>query len=250
MKFEQENPRIVAIVEARMTSSRLPGKHLLKANGKPMIQHLIERLQSISIIEEIVVATTMNDADDILVEYVRGIGASVYRGSEYDVMGRVLEAGELFNADVICEVTGDCPVIDPQLIEHLIRTFLVNDVEYASNGRHGLPDGMGAQVFMWEALRKSAEMTQEPLHREHVTLHMKQNPDLFRALYLVAPKQISWPELGLTLDEFDDYLLLKKIIEFYVDTDGRFSCEDVINLLKINRNWLKINQHVFRKGDS
>ena len=113
----EDSTRIVAIVEARMSSSRLPGKHLLNANGKPMIQHLIERLKTISLIDEIVVATTTKATDDKLVDFVSTIGAKVFRGSENDVMGRVVEAGRTFDAEVVCEVTGDCPIIDPELIE-------------------------------------------------------------------------------------------------------------------------------------
>jgi spore coat polysaccharide biosynthesis protein SpsF len=243
-------PRIVAIVEARMTSSRLPGKHLLTANGKPMLQHLIERLKTVSLIDEVVVATTTNVADDELVDFVGRVGARVFRGSELDVMGRVVEAGRAFSADVICEVTGDCPVIDPELVGQAIQTFLVNDAVYTSNGRFGLPDGMGCQVFCWSSLEQSAKMTQDPLDREHVTLHIRHHPELFRPIYLVAPHSIYWPELGLTLDERDDYVLLKKIIEHFGKTDNHFTCAQVIQLLRANPDWLKINQHVQRKGDA
>lgn len=233
-----------------MTSSRLPGKHLLTANGKPMLQHLIERLKTIPSIDEVVVATTTNVADDRLADFVGTIGAKVFRGSELDVMGRVVEAGRAFSADVICEVTGDCPVIDPELIEQLIQTFLVNDAVYACNGQHGLPDGMGSQVFCWSSLAQSAEMTLDPLDREHVTLHIRHHPELFPPIYLAAPQSIYWPELGLTLDERDDYLLLKKIIEHFGEKDDHFSCAKVVRLLRSNPDWLDINQHVKRKGDA
>jgi spore coat polysaccharide biosynthesis protein SpsF len=243
-------PRIIAIIEARMTSSRLPGKHLLPAGGKPMLQHLIERLKTIELIDQVVVATTTNDADDHLAEFVSSIGAGVFRGSEADVMERVVEAGRAFAADVICEVTGDCPIIDPELVEQLIRTFLVNEAVYASNGRHGLPDGMGSQVFSLKSLEQSAAMTHEPLDREHVTLHIKHHPELFPPMYLAASRATDWPELGLTLDERDDYLLLRKIIEHFGEKGGHFNCAQVVQLLRENPDWLEINRHVARKGDS
>lgn len=249
MKFVTP-PRIVAIVEARMTSSRLPGKHLMTANGKPMLQHLLERLKSVALIDEVVVAATENHADDVMVDFVKSIGCGVFRGSEDDVMGRVLGAGKAFAADVICEVTGDCPIIDPELVEQLIQTFLVNDAVYAGNGRYGLPDGMGAQVFCWETLRESAAMTQDPLDHEHVTLHIRRNPELFPPVYIAAPRSISWTELGLTLDEHDDYLLLKKIIEHFGASQTIFSCKEVVDLLRENPHWLEINHHVQRKGDA
>ena len=241
-------PNIVAIIEARMTSSRLPGKHLLLANGKPMLQHLVGRLKRVPLINKIVLATTTNATDDVLVNFADSVGVSVYRGSELDVMGRVVEAGEAFSADVVCEVTGDCPIIDPELVEQVIQTLLKNSAVYANNGSNGLPDGMGSQVFYWSALKQSSEMAKELLDREHVTLHIKRHPELFPTIYLVAPRSLCWPELGLTLDERDDYILLKRIIEYFGEANSYFSCAQVIQLLHEKPDWLDINKHVKRKG--
>lgn len=241
---------VVAIVEARMTSSRLPGKHLLLANGKPMLQHLVDRLKKVSLINKIVIATTLQKADDALVDFAKSVGVEFYRGNELDVMGRVVEAGEAFNADLVCEVTGDCPIIDPELVEQLIQAFIESSAVYANNAQHGLPDGMAAQVFSWSALRRSAEMTQDPLDREHVTLHIKRHPEIFPALIVSTPKSYSWPGLGLTLDERDDYILLKKIIEHFGDSNPIFSCIQVIKLLKDNPSLIAINGHVKRKGNT
>lgn len=242
--------KVVAIVEARMRSSRLPGKHLLLANGRPMLQHLIDRLKTVSSIDVIVIATTINDDDDVIADLAGSLGVEIYRGSELDVMGRVLEAAEVFGADVVCEVTGDCPIIDPELIEQAIQTYLKNNAVYVNNGRGGLPDGMGAQVFSYSALKQSAEMTKAPLDREHVTLHIRNNPVLFPAVYLVAPGSLNWPELGLTLDEESDYQFLMKIIETLAPTSPFFSCHEVINFLRGSPNLLEINKTVVRKGDS
>jgi spore coat polysaccharide biosynthesis protein SpsF len=243
-------PNIVAIIEARMTSSRLPGKHMLPANGKPMLQHLVERLKRVALIDNIVIATTTNAADDVLVEFSKSVGVDVYRGSELDVMGRVVEAGEAYSADVICEVTGDCPVIDPELVEQVIRTFLENKAVYVNNGKHGLPGGMSAQVFYWSALKQSFGMTQKLLDREHVTLHIKRHPELFPAIYLVAPESVRRPDIDLTLDEWDDYVLLKRIIEHFGNTNPYFSCKQVLQLLHEKPDWCDINKHVIRKGES
>ncbi len=242
--------KVVAIIEARMGSTRLPGKHLLKANGKPMLQHLIERLQQVSVIDEIVIATTNNKKDDLLVSFASEVSVGVYRGNENDVMGRVVEAGEAFSADVICEITGDCPIIDPEIVEQVIQTFLVNNAVYVNNGKHGgLPGGMNVQVFYLETLKHSAELTQDPKDREHVTLHIKRNSELFPPIYLVAEAKLRWPELELTLDEGDDYELLKRIVEFFGDENPFFSCYDIIQLLQKKTDWIQINQHVNRKGE-
>ena len=234
-----------------MTSSRLPGKHLLLANGKPMLEHLVNRLKRVQTIDKIVIATTTNSPDDDLVKFANSVNVDFYRGSELDVMGRVVEAGNAFAADVICEVTGDCPIIDSGLVAHAVQTFLTNEVDYVNyGGRSGLPDGMGCQVFRWAALKKSAEMTWDPLDREHVTLHLKRHPELFPAIYMTAPTTLCWPELCVTLDELDDYRLLKQIIEYFGDSDPYFSCAQVIRLLKEKLDWVGVNQHVKRKGDT
>jgi len=241
---------IIAVVEARMTSSRLPGKHLLQANGKPMLQHLVDRLKRVSLLNDIVIATTTNSADDELVNFAKSNNIAFYRGSELDVMGRVVEAGKYFGADVICEVTGDCPIIDPSLVEHAVQTFVANDAVYVNYGVcAGLPDGMGCQVFLWNALNESAKMTRDSLDREHVTLHIKNHPESFRSIYMVAPSSLYRPNLSVTLDESSDYILIKKIIENFGDANPFFSCDQVISILEENSDWVKINQHVQRKGE-
>ena len=239
---------VVAIIEARMTSSRLPGKHLLTAAGKPMLEHLVERLKQVSLIREIVIATPNNEADNVLIQLADRLGVGHYQGSEENVMERVIEAGQKYDADIICEVTGDCPIIDPELVQQLISTFMLNPVVYASNGVDGLPDGMGAQVFYQSTLEESYQMTKDLLDLEHVTLHITNNRAIFPALYLAAPSSLYWPELGLTLDEEADYQLLKKIIESFEETIKTFRCADVVSLLRKNPEWLNINAHVVRKG--
>ena len=243
--------KVGAIVEARMTSSRLPGKHLLPVLGEPIIGHLINRLRSIPLIDEVIVAMTVRPEDDALENFVKKVGASVFRGDEDDVMGRVLSSARNSKIDVICEVTGDCPIIDVGLTEQVIKTYLSNEADYINNGKFGgLPDGMSCQVFSTETLAQSESMTKEPLDREHVTLHIKRNPELFRAIYLVAEKSIQWPELAVTLDERSDYELIKRIIEFFGKDKPLFSCSEVIQLLHKYPDWMQINKHVKRKGDT
>ena len=240
---------IVAIIEARMNSSRLPGKHMLQANGKPMIQHLIERLQSVSVIDEIVLATTCNPSDDILIDVADKTSVGAFRGSEDDVLGRVVAAAEDFGADVIVGITGDCPVIDPLLVEQAILMFGHNSCSYLSNCFvPGLPGGMNTQVYSLLSLKMSAEMTNDPLDHEHVTSHMVRNPELFPPIYIVPPPDLHWPELVLELDEEVDYQFLKKIIEYFGDQDPLFSCREIINLLKAHPEWLDINRNTRRKS--
>ena len=230
-----------------MTSSRLPGKVMLPANGKPMLEHLVSRLKQVKSIQEIVLATTINQTDDCLVKFAQQQGIAWFRGSEEDVMLRVIGAAESVDADIVVEVTGDCPVIDPLLIEQSIQMFLCNSCDYVVNGHiRSYPAGMGVQIFSLETLKRSAEMTNDPLDHEHVTLHIRNHPELFSHVYLIAPPDLFWPELGLVLDEQKDYELLKKIIEYFGDANPYFSCREVIELLKSKPEWVAINKDVRR----
>ena len=243
--------KIIATIEARMTSSRLPGKVLLEAAGKPMLEHLVKRLQAVPSLNGIVLATTINKTDDQLEDLSKILDIDCYRGSENDVMNRVIGAGEFFCADVIVEITGDCPIIDPQIVEQVIRIFIANQYEYVGNAHvRSYPDGMDTQVFRLNTLKRSAAMTDDELDHEHVTLYIRNHPESFSQLHVVSPPETHWPELGLTLDESQDYELLKKIIEHFNSTNPLFSCRDVIKLLKQRPDWVAINKEVIRKGDS
>ena len=119
--------KIVAIIEARMTSSRLPGKVMMTVLGKPMLYYLVERLKRVPSIDEIVLATTLNKADDKLIEFAISENISYFRGSEDDVMFRVVEAADSVGADIVVEITGDCPIIDPQIVEQTILMYMANN---------------------------------------------------------------------------------------------------------------------------
>lgn len=202
-------------------------------------------------IDTIVLATTTNHADDVMVDYASDIGIQVFRGDEDDVMGRVVDAGKSVNADVIVEITGDCPIIDPEIIEQAIRVYRENTYEYIGNQHiRSYPDGMDVQVFALDTLVRSEAMTSDPLDREHVTLHIRNNPEIFSHLHLVAPPEQHWPELGLTLDEQRDFDLLRAVIEHFHDTNPIFSCLDVVRYLRANPNLVAINKDVSRKGDT
>ena len=234
-----------------MTSSRLPGKVLLPAAGKPMLAHLVRRLQAVASIDGMVVATTTNPTDDVLETFAKNRDLAFFRGSEEDVMQRVIGAAESVGADVVVEITGDCPVIDPEIVEQVVRMFGVNQADYVSNSHiRSYPDGMDVQVFSLDALKRSAAMTDDVLDHEHVTLHLRNNPQIFSQLHLVAPPALDWPQLGLTLDEPRDYELLKKIIEYFEPVNPLFGCGDVIELLKSKPDWVAVNQAVLRKGDT
>jgi spore coat polysaccharide biosynthesis protein SpsF len=243
--------KIVATIEARMSSSRLPGKILLPAIGRPMLWRLVRRLRAVPSLHDIVLATTENRADDVLAAFARECEIRCFRGSEVDVMGRVLSAATSVGADVVVETTGDNPIIDPDIVETVVRTFITSDAEYVSNTQiKSYPDGMDVQVFWLATLARSARMTDAPLDREHVTLHIRKHPELFRSLDVVAPPDLHWPELSLTLDESGDYELIRRVIESLEPENPLFKCVDVIRLVRRNPSWLELNRSIVRKGDS
>ncbi|MFH2135419.1 MAG: glycosyltransferase family protein [Pseudomonadota bacterium] len=243
--------KIIATIEARMTSSRLPGKVLMQAAGKPMLEHLVERLRAVPSLDGVVLATTVNATDDELEDFSKKVGIVCYRGSEQDVMARVIGAAETAGADIVVEITGDCPIIDPQIVEQTIAMFKAHQADYVSNAHiRSYPDGMDVQVFHLSTLKRSMSMTEDMLDHEHVTLHIRNHPEIFSHVHLVAPPEIHWPELGLTLDEPKDFELIKKVIEHFEPTNPLFSCLDVVRLLRNKPEWVSINQAVVRKGNT
>ena len=238
-----------AIIDARMNSSRLPGKILYKANNKPFLWHLIRRLKKVKQINQIILATTKNPIDNILVKEAKKNKIKFYRGEEENVKKRVLDAAKKFNVKNIVGITSDCPIIDINLISQVIDTFKINNVEFVSNcDFRSYPDGMDVAVYKIQALQKSYKLTKSKYYREHVTLFMKHNKKIFKQINIVAPSNIFLPNLGLTLDEYKDYILLKKVIEYFFKRKNfYFTCDEVVKLLKIKKNWSRINSAVSRK---
>jgi spore coat polysaccharide biosynthesis protein SpsF len=166
-------------------------------------------------------------------------------------MSRVLEAAQKANADVIVEITGDCPIIDIEIISDVIRQFLEGSYDYVSNSNiRSFPDGMDVQVFSIKTLVDSFNSTAMALHREHVTLHIRQNPEKYRILDIAAQEEFEIPELGLTLDTSEDYALLEKIITHLEPNNRFFGLREILSLLDAFPEMKELNQHVRRKGDT
>jgi spore coat polysaccharide biosynthesis protein SpsF len=240
--------KFAAIIEARMTSTRLPGKILYKAGGKSFLWYLVQRLRKIDDIEKIIIATTTNKTDDVLIKFAKKNNVSYFRGSELNVKKRVLDAAKKFKVKNIVGITSDCPIIDHNLIIQVIDTFKFNKVEFVSNSDfRSFPDGMDVSVYKRKALEKSYVSTKSKFYREHVTQYLKHNKKKFKQINIVAPKNLNWPSLGLTLDVYNDYVLLKKIIEHFKKKKNIFfGCHEVIELLQKKKKWLKINSKVNR----
>jgi spore coat polysaccharide biosynthesis protein SpsF len=237
--------KIIATIEARMTSSRLPGKVLLPAQGKPVLARMVERLKLVSSLDGIVVATTINATDDPIEALAAELGIGCWRGSEDDVLKRVLDAAHAFGADVIVELTGDCPLIDPAIVEQCIQAYMAAGVDYLSNVmERTYPIGMDTQVFATSILDDVARRTNDPTDHEHVSLYIYRHPELYSLKNVAAPADLFDPELRLTLDTKQDYELIDTVFAALLPKGPDFTLADILALLRSTPHLRKINDHV------
>ena len=236
--------KIVASIEARMTSSRLPGKVLMQAiNKMSMLEFMIQRVKKSQLIDQIIVATTINSTDNPIITMCQKLSINWYRGSEDDVLLRVLNAHKSVNSQIIVELTGDCPLIDPEIIDKIIDIYLNNNFDYVSNSHiRSFPVGVDTQVFSVDILKEISSKTKDPYDRENVSSYIYRS-DEYSLKAVIADKELFWPELRITLDDKGDYYLIKKIIEhFYPKRKFEFSLKDIVNYLKKNMQLLEINK--------
>ena len=186
-----ENPashKIAAIIECRMRSIRLPGKVMLKSYGKPMLEHMVERLSCVKKIDALTFATTENESDDCIEELAQSLNITCYRGSEEDVLRRDLLAAQSLQADIIVEVTGDCPLIDPEIVSQTLDLYLINPCDFVSNDLPpSFPMGMDVEIFSTRLLQIADREGKLPEDREHVSWFFVRSPERFRLLTLPAP---------------------------------------------------------------
>ena len=238
-------PRIVATIEARMASTRLPGKVLKHAVGKPMLELMVERLRRVPSLDGIVIATTVNPPDEPIVALAERLGVGWHRGSEMDVTARLLGAAAEHAIDVIVETTGDCPLIDPQVVDDCIRAYLESGVDYVSNVlERTYPIGMDTQVFATRVLEDVDRRTHEPFDREHGAVFICRNPDLYTVKNVPAPPQFTDPTLRLTLDTIEDYRLITAVFDALYPGDPAFGLADIMALLGRRPELRALNDHV------
>lgn len=227
--------KTVATIEARMTSSRLPGKVLMESCGKPMLQLMIERIRRSKTLNDIVVATTVNHEDDRIVKLCEEIGCKFYRGSEDDVLERVMRAAQSAEATTIVETTGDCPFIDWRHIDYLVTLYNDGDYDFvANNTKKSFPKGFDIRIFSTKMLEDLNRESNNPLDHEHVSIHFPEHEDKFKCFNWFAIGKENRPELEVTLDEIGDYKLINGIFEGLYKNNKDFSCGDVIDFIDHN----------------
>jgi spore coat polysaccharide biosynthesis protein SpsF len=248
MGYPGKKEKIVATIEARMTSSRLPGKVLLPLAGKPALELMIERLKHSKYLDGICVATTTNKEDDVIVELAKKLDVSFFRGSEDDVLGRVLGAAGDMRADLIVELTGDCPFADPELVDRGIEEFFMHDVDYASNTIPlSYPEGFDVQVFPTSVLADVDRLTDAPIDRVHVSFYIYTHPEKYRCHGWVADADSQGAAFRMTLDERDDYRALNMVAEALLPQTLNFSAREVVQYLRAHPEVAAQNAHVRQK---
>ena len=239
---------IVAIVQARMGSTRLPGKILLDIEGKPMLWHVVNRLSYSKLINEIVIATTNDKKDDETANFCKDNRSYCYRGNQEDVLDRYYQAAKIHSADIVIRITSDCPLIDPAITDEVASYYLDNqeNVDYVSNTiKRTYPRGMGTEVISFKALEKCWQEAKKKHQREHVTPYIYEHPEIFNLSNIENKRDLS--DLRLTVDEEKDLELIRKIYAKLYKESDIFFMEDIIKLFENNPYLRGINREVKQK---
>lgn len=224
--------RTVAIIQARMASTRLPGKILLDLAGRPLLERVVLRAKKARQVDMVVVATTESPGDDKTVEECRRMGVASFRGSEVDVLDRFYRAAGAFDAGAIVRLTADCPLLDPQVIDRVVGIFHSGDFDYVSNTLEPTyPDGLDTEVFSRAALEQAWREAALSSEREHVTPYIWKHPELFRLANVRNDPDLH--EMRWTVDEPEDLELARRIYENF-DAESVFAMQDIVALLQRN----------------
>ncbi|MGH2582222.1 MAG: cytidylyltransferase domain-containing protein [Anaerolineales bacterium] len=242
-------PKVVAIIQARMDSSRLPGKVLLDLGGKTVLDWVVQRVSRVRGVDQTIVATSTAPEDDAIAGFCEERGYAFTRGDLHDVLDRYMQAANKSNADVIIRITGDCPLIDPGMISDNLNTFFTTlpPLDFAANrlpGDRTIPIGLDAEICTRGALETAWREATEPHQREHVMPFFYENPERFRILHI--RHEPSYGHLRWTLDTQEDYVLLQKIVSSFDGDD--FSWKEALELFLENPQLAEINAGVSHKS--
>lgn len=232
-----------AIIQARMNSGRLPGKVLAKIEGKTVLEHVIERVKRSKIIEKVVLAIPEGKGDDALEEIARKASIEIFRGQESDLLDRFYQAAKKFSLDPVVRITGDCPLIDPEVIDQVTTFYFQGDYDYVSNVHPPtFPDGLDVEVIRFSALERSWKEAALPEEREHVNPYILKHPEIFKRANFENPEDFS--QMRLTLDEKDDLILISEIYKFLYPQNPFFGLKEILELFRKKPELFGINRDV------
>ncbi|MGA2965007.1 MAG: aminotransferase class III-fold pyridoxal phosphate-dependent enzyme, partial [Terriglobales bacterium] len=233
---------VVAIIQARMGSSRLPGKSIAEIEGMPMLWHVIQRVKRASLVDRVVVATTTAPADDAIEKMCGENGVPCYRGSENDVLDRYYHAARAENAAQVVRITADCPLIDPEAIDRVVRRFQCGDLDYASNAMvRTYPDGLDTEIFSFSALERAWHEAGKTSEREHVTPYLRS--EKFRTANVANNLEFSHLYCRWTVDEPEDLEFVRAVYRAFRGRDG-FLMKDILQLLREQPELERVNSQI------
>lgn len=239
---------IYAIIQARMGSTRLPGKVMMELCHAPVIEHVVNRLNKSALIDKIIIATSVNENNKPIIDFCKNNDINYFVGSEDDVLDRYYQAAidnNVEDEDIIIRITSDCPLIDPFVVDKVIEEHFSNKNDYTTNVIDcTYPDGLDCEVFNFAVLKDAWVNANLSSQREHVTLYIRDNPDKFKLGNVKNDKDLS--SLRWTLDEKEDFIFIKEVYENLYNNDSFFTMEDIVRLLNEKPELLDINSKFTR----
>jgi spore coat polysaccharide biosynthesis protein SpsF (cytidylyltransferase family) len=236
--------KVVGIIQARMSSRRLPNKVLLPLCDEPVLAHVVKRTRACPLIDDVWIATSTEKSDDLISKWARENNVKCYRGSLDDVLDRYVKTAKIANADAVVRITADCPAIDPEVITKVVEGFIKGDFDY-----YGLagsfPDGLDCSVFSYLALERAWREAKLPSEREHVGPYIQNHSDYFKLGELCLFDGTGIGHHRWTLDEPEDYHLLKLIFNSF-QPGHIFKTREIIEIFKLNPSWISINNKINR----
>jgi spore coat polysaccharide biosynthesis protein SpsF len=239
---------LVVIIQARMSSTRLPGKVLRQVLGKPLLSFQIERIRRLSHPHVLILATSTDPSDNIIESYAQEVGVRCHRGSLDDVLARYHSAAVAAKAQTVVRLTADCPVIDPKVIDHVIGHYdrSPTQPDYVSNSlRRTYPRGMDCEIFSFQSLDEAFREANEAAEREHVTPFIYRNSERYRLENVAYPSDHH--EHRWTVDTPEDFELIRRLIENLYPSKPTFDLEDLLALSDRFPEWRKLNSHIEQK---
>jgi spore coat polysaccharide biosynthesis protein SpsF len=230
------NPKVLAVIQARMSSSRLPGKVLLELNGEPTILRIVERMEKASTVDEVIVATSLDQSDNKLFEFLQGKRIKCFRGDLEDVLSRFVGVITDSDAEVIIRITADCPLVMPKLVDQMVQDFLQSDLDYLSNTiTPTFPDGLDVEIFTKKAIARLSRLSLSSQEREHVTLGIRNRPEQFKLRNFEGKTDLSG--LRWTVDYAEDFVFVSQVYSYFATRESDFGFDEVLQLLdKVDLN--------------
>jgi spore coat polysaccharide biosynthesis protein SpsF len=241
---------VIAIIQARMGSTRLPGKVLMEVNDRPLLAYQLDRISKSKKLDKIVIATSILEKDDVIENFCKEYGVDCYRGSENDVMSRYYECAKKYNPDTVVRMTADCPLIDPEIIDKVVQKFECDNVDYCGNTvppeSSRFPDGSDVEVFSMKALERSNVEVKDTRLREHVTFQFWQDKNYTSNQYT---QEKNWSKYRITVDYSEDFEVVEYVFSELKVKKIFGSLDEIIKIIDNNQEIKEKNsQYFFGQG--